>query len=484
MYTKKNILLFGAGQRCDNLCKILSRLSSTIDIIAIVDNDPQKWGTKINNIIVENPKALGNYRGHNFCITIGDLNIIKSIRKELTGKYFYKIEDEVMYMELIRTIYKDNDEIVKISLTRNCNQFVSKNIIFDCYNGLVLGGIESWTVDLCENLVLNGIKNIAILSYKGSYQVPLNLQNMIDQVEIDHKAILEKETFSNVFNYILSKLPCVLVTSQPSVILLAASIIKDFHPNKIKIISVIHNGTENSYEQYSVFRKWVDTFVAVSHDIKEGMIALRVKPEKVLTMTCPFACEEKLNRTYTENVDWPVHIGYAGRLDGMEHSQKRMDLILKLVAELAHRNIPFQLQIAGDGIAREQMEEFLKKHGLEQYVQFLGRLKRSDIPAFWQRQDIGINLSDYEGRSISQLEAMANGVVLVVTDTSGVRDDITDGVNGYIVHLGDYMAAADKIEYLASHRERLRTMGEQAHAEVFPKSSMDQHVAFWMNCLQ
>ena len=113
----------------------------------------------------------------------------------------------------------------------------------------------------------------------------------------------------------------------------------------------------------------------------------------------------------------------------------------------------------------------------------MGMLKRSEIPAFWKRQDICVNISDYEGRSHSIIEAMGSGAVPVVTATSGVREDITDDVNGYIVPIGNYELMAERIEYLEQHRERLSSMGKLAHDVVYPKSRIETHLAFWEDIL-
>lgn len=82
-------------------------------------------------------------------------------------------------------------------------------------------------------------------------------------------------------------------------------------------------------------------------------------------------------------------------------------------------------------------------------------MDRSNISTFWKNQDICVSTSGFEGRSHSIIEGMGNGAVPIVTATSGVRKDITDGVNGYIVSLGDYHTLAEQIEYLAQYRERL-----------------------------
>ena len=127
----------------------------------------------------------------------------------------------------------------------------------------------------------------------------------------------------------------------------------------------------------------------------------------------------------------------------------------------------------------ENLQTFIKNNGLGDRIRLLGRLEREQISAFWKNQDICLSLSDYEGRSISMMEAMANGAVPVVTDTSGVREDITDGENGYIAAVQDIHRLAERIAFLERHRERLEIMGKKAHDEICPKCQMRDHLRYW-----
>ena len=66
----------------------------------------------------------------------------------------------------------------------------------------------------------------------------------------------------------------------------------------------------------------------------------------------------------------------------------------------------------------------------------------SEIPAFFGGKHIVLSVSEFEGTSISMLEAMGQGVTPVVTDiASGVRDVIVAGENGWLVPMGDMPAS-------------------------------------------
>lgn len=81
------------------------------------------------------------------------------------------------------------------------------------------------------------------------------------------------------------------------------------------------------------------------------------------------------------------------------------------------------------------------------------------------------------------MEAMANGAVPVVTATSGVREDITDGENGYIVDIQNIYKLAERIALLEQYRDMLITMGEKAHNGICPKCQMQDHLCFWEDIL-
>lgn len=472
------VVLYGAGKRCEQLCQILKW--TEIEIIFIADSNPRKWGDAIEGYIIDSPEKLKEYCKEYFCITVAVSEVAEEIRRDLQQRFRYDLEMEIRYNRLILEAYMQCSNIRQSIENRAVNDRQEEHILFDCYNGLVLGGVEAWTMDLCEAFIKSGEKNAFIISDIGDYIIPDCLKEHILYVDIDHHRPFSIFSINNLAETILKKLPCKVITCTTNEVMIAAWLVKLACPDQIRIISVIHNSNEKVYEEYMDFRECPDFYVGVSQDIKRNMIQRGIREDHIDSMTCPFTCEPVLTRTYSEKRRNPIRIGYAGRL---EYEQKRMDLLLKLLEVLEERNIPFQMEIAGDGTARRDMEEFVERHYLNNKVHFLGRLERKKISSFWKRQDICVNLADYEGRSITVIEAMGNGAVPIVTATSGVHDDIVEGENGFIIPLEDYDAAAIKIQYLEAHRERLSKMGKMAHDAVYPKSLMEPHMEFWKRIL-
>ena len=155
-----------------------------------------------------------------------------------------------------------------------------------------------------------------------------------------------------------------------------------------------------------------------------------------------------------------------------------------LAEMLKRKKVNFNITIAGAGDYSEILQERIKEEKLQDQIDFIGRIERENIPDFWQKQDVMISCSEWEGHSISQAEAMAEGVVPVITDVSGARDDVTDGYNGFVVAIGDIETMAEKISYLYYNPEKLEAMGIRAHDTIYNRQKdMDQTV-FWDELLE
>jgi glycosyltransferase involved in cell wall biosynthesis len=86
--------------------------------------------------------------------------------------------------------------------------------------------------------------------------------------------------------------------------------------------------------------------------------------------------------------------------------------------------------------------------GIEPSIRFLG--VRTDVPEILAALDVGVLTSRSESMSNSIIEYVCAGLPVVATDVGGVREIVTDGVNGYIVPVGDTLALADALFRIAA----------------------------------
>lgn len=474
----EKIIVYGGGIRGKRLCKAVWESGAGVEITAVVDGNPKLWGVQCYGHVISDPARILKDAGIPVCVAAAHRRTILEIREILTGRYQYRQEDVVDYIPFLLELWQECAQTTPIVGPRRAG---TANVVFDFYQGVILGGVEAWTKDLCLALCQRGWDNIRICADEERFpdqdlpQEWTGTAQLIDCLGNDPCGPLGREPRRNMLQYFIEKMPCVIVTSYLDT-LAAACAAKSLYPDQVRIISVIHSGYDGMYDDYVEMRNFVDAYIGVSQEIRQAMVKRGIEASRGLRMEIPFSCEARLDRWYTEDAAVPLRLGYAGRLAVLA---KRVDLLLPLCLDLKARGVRFQMEIVGAGEYGDELRRLAEEYRLEEEVHLLGQLPREEIPDFWKRQDICVNVSDFEGRSISITEAMGNGAVPVVTDVSGVRDDIADGVNGFIVPVGGVEAMADRIEYLAKHRELLRPMGQAAHDEVYPKSLTEPHTRFW-----
>ena len=142
---------------------------------------------------------------------------------------------------------------------------------------------------------------------------------------------------------------------------------------------------------------------------------------------------------------------------------KNHSFLLAAWKEVAKRFGHAHLLFVGDGELLEKTRVWAERESLPR-VHFLGR--REDVPAVLSASDIVVLVSKREGLPRALLEGMAAGKPLVATDVRGNRDLVEDGVNGFLVPLGDVRALAFALEQLIGSKELREKMGRESLRKV------------------
>ena len=158
---------------------------------------------------------------------------------------------------------------------------------------------------------------------------------------------------------------------------------------------------------------------------------------------------------------------YVGRLVPI----KRVDLILRAVAEARRQGSPVRLVVAGDGECRQELERLAGELGLADSVEFLGYV--SDASRVVARADLAILASDSEGTPVALIEAAAAGRPAVATAVGGVPEVVVPGA-GILVPRGDYAALAAALDRCARDRPLRERMGAHAREHVLRHFSVDR----------
>lgn len=123
--------------------------------------------------------------------------------------------------------------------------------------------------------------------------------------------------------------------------------------------------------------------------------------------------------------------------------RKRMDVLIEATRLLKERGLRLRLGILGRGPEEPRLRELVATGGLEEQVEFLGY--RDDVETVLRRARVFALLSEWEGVPFALMEAMAAGVVPVVTPVGTIEDWVESGRNGVIVPTGDAAETARRL---------------------------------------
>lgn len=471
----KNLYLYGSGNRCRILLRELKE--SEYHICGILDSNPEKWDMGFKGIKVQNPEILYGKENVWVCVTFYSSLMEDPIWKRLEMEYHIEKDHILTFHSVLFDRYRKQFASMSKPDVKE-----RKSVFFDATWGLGLGGVENWLKDMMRYFQRDRDqnKNVYLLTKKNQ-EVSEEVQERIMEFYYeDSSQFLEQDVYKGI-EFIQRHVPCTLVFSRVNELLLAAAICKTKFPDLLKIIMVDHGLCDGMTRDILSYRDAIDQYVCVGTGIRQALIDEGVKREQTDVMTILIESAGQTDRAYPLHEGDPLRLGYAGRL---EVFQKRMDLLLHLILELERRKVDYCLQIAGAGNYEEDIRQFVKRNYLESKITLCGQINREKIAEFWKRQDVAINVSDHEGRPISNMEAMLYGAVPVVTDTVGIRDDVEDGRNGYIVPVNDYPAMANRIEYLDRHREMLPLFGKRAQSDMQKKMNLDDYMKFWLSIIE
>jgi glycosyltransferase involved in cell wall biosynthesis len=122
-----------------------------------------------------------------------------------------------------------------------------------------------------------------------------------------------------------------------------------------------------------------------------------------------------------------------------------------------------RLTVAGCSVPAAEVKGAFAEKAREK-VTVLPFVTREEIPSVYASHDVFVFPSLVEGMPLTLLEAMATGMPVVTTNTSGMADVVEDGVNGLLAPPADAEKTAAAIEHLCKSvhlRKKLGLAGQE-----------------------
>ena len=140
--------------------------------------------------------------------------------------------------------------------------------------------------------------------------------------------------------------------------------------------------------------------------------------------------------------------------------RKRVDIFLKIIAALVKNNFKIKALVLGNGILNDYLRRLSEQMGLQEVVQFLGFA--SDVEKYLCASKIFLFPTENEGLSLAMLEAMACGVVPVVSDVDDLSDAVKNNINGRIIDKDDIEGFVSAVSELLNDPEKYSLYSKKA----------------------
>ncbi len=150
---------------------------------------------------------------------------------------------------------------------------------------------------------------------------------------------------------------------------------------------------------------------------------------------------------------------------GRPSYQKNTEGIVSLMRSLQKYGTGLKCLIVGVGHfspLEKKIREAIKRFNLEDRIIMLGWRKREDCLSILANAFCYVTTSRYEGLSLSILEAMSLGKVVIASDVTGNRDCVENNKTGFLVSLNDHEKMAELIINLEKNKELKKSMERQA----------------------
>lgn len=167
--------------------------------------------------------------------------------------------------------------------------------------------------------------------------------------------------------------------------------------------------------------------------------------------------------------DYEKIIFFAGRIVNEKGIQVLLNAAPKILAN--YPNVKFV--IAGRGPCLDELKGLTSYLGLDNKVYFTGYLNDVQITKMYKAIDIATFPSLYEPFGIVALEGMLAGAATVVSDTGGLNEIISHGIDGMKSYAGNPNSLADSILECLFDEKLCERMSKKAHEKVVSEFNWD-----------
>jgi len=150
---------------------------------------------------------------------------------------------------------------------------------------------------------------------------------------------------------------------------------------------------------------------------------------------------------------------------------KGVDVFLRGIQLLRPEVPDLRAVVIGDGPAKLQLQALSRELGLTSVVSFLGHC--DDVSSQLNKIAVFVLPTRSEGLGISVMEAMSQGVPVVVTAVGGVPELVQHNITGLLIRPDDYGSIARYVRQILGDRDKAEIMRRAAYSYMSSNYSLN-----------
>ena len=252
-----------------------------------------------------------------------------------------------------------------------------------------------------------------------------------------------------------------------------------------ELTETVEKETLTTYKQDVAFLKSTDHIICLAQYAKNLLISDYQIPENKLSLIYNGLNDEAIFLTPDEKKTFKkrLHLGpdekiilFVGRLDDI----KGVDYLIQAFKKLLQERDDCHLIIIGDGEYSKCLQECKDDWGK---ILFTGKLSKQELYQCYQIADVGVMLSKHEQCSFVAIEMMMHGIPIIASDSTGLDEMVSDGINGYKIRTIENQA---KVSFDINECQRLLSLAiNNKNEEELRKKCRQQYEAVYsLDCMK
>ena len=339
-------------------------------------------------------------------------------------------------------------------------------------HSLRMGGVEGVIFNLGKSFISHGFEVEIIETFKEGEWKPYFLENNFKVVSITNKPLKTGIRHANQIGDYLKKFDIILLNEAPY----SQSVIGKL-PQNVRIYPVLHLNLQSiAYNAAGNSRQW-NKIIAVSPFLKSYILKEINWLQESDVIVIPNGIDTREFTPAQKRHITKKKIIYLGRLA----EEKGVLLLPEIILKLKDNPLFEKLDIFGSGPIEKALKDKIDDLNLNNKIFLRGAIPHNQARDTFGNYDIFIMPSYKEGHPIVLLEAMACGLIPIVSHIEGSTDIVVKhNFNGYLCEPGNTDQFATALQF-AIKSDSLPAMSIEARRTIEDKYSIEQMAESYLN---